>query len=129
VSGKVTVLTTTSPGYSKRVAVTSIWQPVVQESEGKGDELGVGVSVRSMVRSIVVGMIWVSVIVESIVETTVLAGNWVVTVATVPEMETVVVVVSRGSVMVDRIVLTVVEMTVCVITAVSVGPVTVIGTD
>lgn len=60
--------------------------------------------------------------VDNMVDTTVVGGSCVVSVETVPGRENVVVMTSPGSVIVDKSVLTVVEMTVCVITAVCVGP-------
>jgi hypothetical protein len=80
------------------------------EAEGVGVTLGV--TVLSIVRSIVVGRTCVKVMVDSIVETTVLGGSWVVNVVTVPGSDNVVVVFCPGRVIVDRIVLTDVVITV-----------------
>jgi hypothetical protein len=121
------VLTTTVPGYSRRVAVTSIWQSLVHEIEAEEVDDTLGVTVLSTVRSIVVGTSEVSVMVESIVDTIVLAGRVVVNVEVVPGRDTVVVVTTPGSVIVDRIVLTEVEITVWVMTWV--GPGIVVGTS
>ena len=64
--------TTTSPGYPRRVAVTSIWQLEVQLADGSGVELGVYVVVDTCVVR--------KVTVDKIVDTVVLAGSVDVTV-------------------------------------------------
>jgi hypothetical protein len=40
--GTYVVETTTTPGYAKRVAVTSIWHWLVQEIDGREDETELG---------------------------------------------------------------------------------------
>lgn len=40
--GTVTVETTIVPGYASLVAVTSIWHPLLHETDGTADELGGG---------------------------------------------------------------------------------------
>jgi hypothetical protein len=104
--GRVVVSTITVPGYTRRVAVTSIWQSVVQEMEGgglegvSGEEVTPGVNVWT----IVVGTSSVVVIstVERTVETIVEAGTWVVTVCVDPGCVKVLVVICPGSVIVER---------------------------
>jgi thiamine phosphate synthase YjbQ (UPF0047 family) len=74
------VLVSTFAGYSRRVAVTSIWQPVGHVIEGSGVELGVAVVTTVVGTTCVV----VNETVDRTVETTVLPGRVVVSVSVVP---------------------------------------------
>lgn len=80
--GRVTVSTTTTPGYCRRVACTSIWQSLVQEIEAELLELALGAKVCT----IVVGTSSVVVIIidEIAVDTIVEAGIWLVMICVDP---------------------------------------------
>lgn len=112
------MLVKTSAGYSRRVAVTSTWQPEGHSTEGGGVELG-----DAVVTTVVVPIdVVVKVTVERMVEVIVLAGSVVVRVSVVPGPTTVVVMTWPGRVVVERIVLTLVVVMTSVTEIVCVGP-------
>lgn len=86
--GRVVVETMTVPGYSRRVAVTSIWHSLVHEIEAGVAELALGKDVVLGVNvcRIVVGTssVVVNKIEETTVDTIVEAGIWLVMVCVDP---------------------------------------------
>jgi hypothetical protein len=101
------------PGYASLFAVTSIWHFLSHETDGLGDDVGLGPTV--WINVVVVGT--TSVVVNNevtkMVETKVVAGSWVVT--TVVDPGSVVTTVVPGNVKVDTIKLVTVLAGSCVV--------------